>query len=588
MSRAGKGRQRSRDKGAAPKHSKRARDGRPMPAETKPPKPAAAEAVDVAAEGRLFRRGMFGVLAGAAVLRAIYLIETLRVPFYKDFLLLDSKHYKEMAEMIAAGDWLAGSEAYTLGPLYPYLLAVLQVVASGDTLAIFAMQQLMGLASLWLTGWIARACFGARAGIAAAALMALYAPIALMELKVMASSTALLLCLAALALLLRAREERWRGRAVLPGLLLGLACLARPNILLFGPVALLWLAWDGRGLRWERSRLLPAMVAGCGIALAIAPASLRNYSVEGELIPISSQGGITFYQSNNPRSAGTFVAIPGFSGSQKTQAQESKALAEKAAGRSLSTAEVSSFWFRRGLQNIREHPGWAAKLAAEKSSYWTGSQEFSTEYVLLTERKLTRSLWLMPLPFGVLLGFGAAGLFARRRNAAGTLLVLLFVLVNLATVMLFYFSSRYRLPAVPFLCVIAGGGVAALVERWRRPTGERSFWRVALPAGLVFVLSVIPWHPDYELQAANQFFNMGNEYFYIQRYEDALSSYRRALVKLDSKAKIHHNMGVTYKVLGRWPEAVVSFERVLELDPSHPKARSHLEEARRRAVQQAP
>lgn len=581
MSRAGKRRKRGGRKSGASKRTTRPRDEARAAGAAQSALSAQADDPD---DGRVFRRGMLRVLAVAAVLRAVYLIETLRVPFYKDFLLLDSKGYWEMAELIAAGDWLAGSEAYTLGPLYPYFLALLRAVAGSDTVAVFGAQQLLGLASLWLTGWIARACFGARAGVAAAAVMALYAPVALMELKVMASSAALFLGLATVALLLRARQERWRGWALFPGLLLGLTCLARPNTLLFAPVALLWMAWDGAGLRLEGRRLLPAVIAGCGIVLAIAPATVRNYVVEGEPILISSQGGITFYQSNNQRSAGTFVALQGFSGSQKTQAAESKAMAEKEAGRPLSTAEVSSFWFRKGLRNMRENPGWALRLAAEKFSYWTGSQEFSTEYVLLTERKITRSLWLMPLPFAVLLGFGAAGLCARRRDGAGMLLVLLFVLVNLVTVMLFYFSSRYRLPAIPFLSVLAGGGIATLVERSRRPTRERGFWRLAIPAGAVFVLSVIPWHADYERQAANQFYNLGNEYFYVGRYEDALASYRRALVELDSKAKIHHNMGVTYKVLERWPEAVEAFEKVIAIEPDHPNAHSHLAESRQKAA----
>jgi len=583
MSRRGKGRRSGRRTNRRAKRSKRARG--------EPQTPAGAQLEEFSAaadETRVFHRGMLWVLVGAAVLKTLYLIETLRIPFYKDFLLLDSKHYKKTAEMIAAGDWLAGSEAYTLGPLYSYLLALLQGVAGGDTVAIFVMQQILGLASLWLTGWMARACFGARAGIAAAALMALYAPIALMELKVMASSATLFLGLSAAASLLRTREKQWRWRALLPGLLLGLTCLARPNTLLFCPVALLWLAWDGSGPRLEPRRLAAALIAGCGIALAIAPATLRNHAVEGEPILISSQGGITFYQANNPRSVGAFVSLPGFSGTQKTQSQESKALAEKEAGRPLSTAEVSSFWLRKGLRNMRERPGRALQLAAEKFSYWTGSQEFSTEYVLLTERRITRSLWLMPLPFAVLLGFGVAGVRARARNAAGSLLLALFVLVNLATVVLFYFSSRYRLPAVPFLCVFAGAGVAALVDRWRRPGPRRGFWGLTIPAFVVFVLSAIPWHPDYERQAANQFSNIGNEYFYIEHYEDALKSYHVALEHLESKAKLHHNIGVTYKVLGRWPEAVKAFERTLEIDPNHPNTRSHLEESRYRAGQARP
>ena len=76
--------------------------------------------------------------------------------------------------------------------------------------------------------------------------------------------------------------------------------------------------------------------------------------------------------------------------------------------------------------------------------------------VLATERELSPALWLMPVPFGVLLALGVAGLRGRPREGTG--LLGLFVLANLGSVLIFYFSSRYRLPAVPFVCVFAGAG----------------------------------------------------------------------------------------------------------------------------------
>jgi tetratricopeptide (TPR) repeat protein len=149
--------------------------------------------------------------------------------------------------------------------------------------------------------------------------------------------------------------------------------------------------------------------------------------------------------------------------------------------------------------------------------------------------------------------------------------------------MLFYFSSRYRLPAVPFLCVLAGGGARELWERWRRDGMGRRFWRLAAPAGVAFAVSITPWQPDYEMQAANQWFNLGNEYFYVDEYDQAAAYYRRALERLDQKAKIHYNLGITYKVMGRWRDAAAAFERARELDPGHPQVNAHLRESRLRA-----
>jgi tetratricopeptide (TPR) repeat protein len=193
----------------------------------------------------------------------------------------------------------------------------------------------------------------------------------------------------------------------------------------------------------------------------------------------------------------------------------------------------------------------------------------------------------MPIPFAVLLGLAVVGIRARPFSAEAWLM-LIFVLVNLASAMIFYFSSRYRLPAIPFLCVFAGAGASLLVARWQANESMLRWMRFAAPGAGVFLLSAIPWFPDYELQAANQYFNMGNEYFYADEYESAVSYYRTALEKLDGKAKIHNNLGVTFKVLGRWPEAVLEFERTLELDPTDEIAAQHLQESRHKAALMMP
>ena len=62
---------------------------------------------------------------------------------------------------------------------------------------------------------------------------------------------------------------------------------------------------------------------------------------------------------------------------------------------------------------------------------------------------MTPSLWLMPIPFGIILGLAFLGVRATRWKVAEHALLYLFVVANLLTVLIFFFSSRYRLPAVP-------------------------------------------------------------------------------------------------------------------------------------------
>jgi 4-amino-4-deoxy-L-arabinose transferase-like glycosyltransferase len=532
-------------------------------------------------------------LFGAAILRIIYLAQTLSIPLYKDFLLLDSEQYKAMAGKIAEGDWVAGTEAYSLAPLYSYFLAVLQSLIGTDNVNIFVAQQGLGLASILLTGLITRSCFNARAGIAAAALLALYGPMALMELKVMASSLAIFLSLASLAVLLVARDKRSLSFSFIAGLVIGFACLARPNTLLFCPLAAFWLMWDGKGwneaghrLEWAR---VPAVVLlTLGVLLAISPATVRNYKLEKELILISSQGGIAFYQANNELSKGTYTKAPGFSGNAASQSGEERKLAEKEAGHELSRTEVSSFWFRKGLTFLTHNPGKAINLMGMKFSSWMGSQELSSEYVIPTERRMTWTLWLMPIPFGILLGLAIAGLRTQGRTqgqgGGRRELLALFIFSNFFSLMIFFVSSRYRLPAVPLLCAFGGAGLVEIMNRYKNPRTQKKLLGWAAPCLVVLLFSLIPWHKGYETQAYNQYYNLGNSYYDRERYGQAADYYRKALEKLDWKWQLHYNLGNTYRRLEDWDRAILQYQRVLEINPKFSRAQQRLEEAKEKAA----
>ena len=99
-------------------------------------------------------------------------------------------------------------------------------------------------------------------------------------------------------------------RLLVPGFCLGLAALAVANILLFLPMALLWVIVARRALPWPR-RLLNALPLLLGASLVIAPVTLRNYLIGDDLVLISSNGGINFYLGNNANYEETIRIPPG-------------------------------------------------------------------------------------------------------------------------------------------------------------------------------------------------------------------------------------------------------------------------------------
>ncbi|MBW2417101.1 MAG: alkaline phosphatase family protein [Deltaproteobacteria bacterium] len=540
-----------------------------------------------------FRFWLAGVLAAAAAVRVALLFQTLGRPGLRDLLLLDSRVYDRMATQITAGDLLAGDEAFSLGPLYAYFVSLIRWLGPDGTGVVFAVQQLLGLATVAMVALIARRCCGPRAGIAAALLIGFYGAVGMLEVKLMGSTLATFLGVASLALLLFAHDRRWTIGAALAGLLLGWACLTRPNTLLFVPLAIGWWVWAQRehtprdaGARRVRVSLAGAAALGCGVVVAIAPATLRNHWVTGEFMLISSQAGITFFHGNNREAYGLFSSAGRIKGNPLTQASEQRRVAEQAAGRPLSGAEVSRYWFGLGLADLRTEPARAVGLIARKLRFWLSSDEVPVDYSLAAERELTPALWLAPVPFGLILAFAFLGLRSASWREPPRVLLYLFVLANLLSILVFYFASRYRVPAVPILAVLAGCGAMGTVERLRRPGRELIAW--LLPALVIAGLSLYSWTDDLHQSALAQFFNYGNIHTRQKEPALAIESYRRALPGLDHVAQLHINLAVAYRELDAHGDAIRHLERALEIQPDAPNVRLALEAERAKSLHADP
>lgn len=65
---------------------------------------------------------------------------------------------------------------------------------------------------------------------------------------------------------------------------------------------------------------------------------------------------------------------------------------------------------------------------------------------------------------------------------------------------------------------------------------------------------------------------------------EALAETREAVRLAPGEPAAHFNLGNTYALLGRYPEAIREYEIVLQLNPVHAAAQAHLAEARRLAA----
>jgi tetratricopeptide (TPR) repeat protein len=546
-------------------------------------------------------RAIWIVMAAAAALRVIYLLDYRAHSVFWDMMLLDAEVYDKWAVMISSGDWLGGADVFTLPPLYPYFLAVIYKLLGHSYPAVYIVQACLGLANIYLIYAIGRKVFTGKAPLIAAAMAALYGSFMFMESKLMSTTVALTLGLCLMRMLLWAGEARSPVLWVACGAMLGITALARPEILMFAPFAAWWIyrvtgsgATPGPAAPKDQQAPAgrPPWLAVCmfaaSVIIAVSPATIRNWVVSEDWSLsnlISSQAGITFYQSNNEKAAGLYVFLQheGFSGNPSTQAEEEKTIAQKETGRSMKRSEVTRYWMGKGLAWIVSNPSKFVALELRKLVRFLGSYEYSTEYIIYVERESVRSLWLAALPFAALtaLAFAGIGMQWKEGFRSPAMLLLLFVISNLLAVMMFYVSSRYRMPSAPYLILFASPAVERIWLGLRsKVAGARTrAWIYAAIAAAIFVI----FHPQVDassrVQEANTHYNSGNQYYAKKLYEEALSEYDRSLVGYRTNWRAWYNRGNALLALGRKPEAIESFRETLRHNKNMAAARRQIEAA---------
>jgi 4-amino-4-deoxy-L-arabinose transferase-like glycosyltransferase len=526
-----------------------------------PARPSRAEWIGVAA-----------VFLFALALRLLHL-QQLRAhdPFF-ELPSVDERMYHQWALAIRGGDWLganafAGSDVVVgHGPLYPYFLALLYGLFGPSVAAAKTAQCVLGSFSCVLVWALARRLFEPRVALLASLATAGYAMLLFYEGALVVANLQVLLCLLILLAVVRALERPrawgWLGA----GLLVGLSAIARPNALLFGAAIAAWIPLALRRAL-PRGRRVALVAAFCvGAASMLLPVTLRNHALTGEWILVSHAGGLNFFIGNNPDANGAFRVPREFPRALADDPWEQRALfrstAERASGRELTASEVSAFWRDRGLDFIRARP--AAWLRLELRKFALSVNAFEAWNI----RSFTLSQhfsWVLRLPlisFGFLAPLALLGIVLTRR--AWRRLVPLYAMLGtvLATQLIFFVLSRYRMPAVPLLAIFGAAGLVQLLDavharRWKWLAGA---------ASLLVAASFAIHQPILREDLSVAYYNLGNRYRDLERWDRAIDAYRESLRRNAGYISAHNNLAIAYERSGAHPaEAIEAWERVRAL-----------------------
>jgi hypothetical protein len=152
-----------------------------------------------------------------------------------------------------------------------------------------------------------------------------------------------------------------------------------------------------------------------GLTLVLLPVVVRNSIVpDGGFFVTTSQFGPNFYIGNNGRADGTYMSLRFGRGAPEYERQDAIELAERAAGRHLTPAEVPTYWEDRAIDFITSHPAAWLKLLGRKVALLSNATE-----TLDTESQESYAEWSMPVRltahvghFGMLVPLAAFGVWA--------------------------------------------------------------------------------------------------------------------------------------------------------------------------------
>jgi 4-amino-4-deoxy-L-arabinose transferase-like glycosyltransferase len=336
---------------------------------------------------------------------------------------------------------------------------------------------LLGSLAVLFTYLIGRRLSGPTAGLIGAAAAAIYPALLEYQGMLMGEPLAATLLSGAVLSMLWADDARQTNPArwVLPGALLGALALVRPEYI---GVALLMslVLLVRRGWRDWRGTWLQALVLLLGVAVVVAPWTVRNAIALDRFVPVSTGGGQVLFagtylpSDGDPERVGAEVVErhPELFGPQAVQRLRLEQILTRLAQQRYPELETDKALSKMGKEqlgdDVSEEPlEYAGFVATKVWRIWTHGQR-----AVMQEPGWKLFHWTL-LVFGLI---GLAVLALKRRWEA--LLIATIFLSITAISALLVASPRRVLVMMPLLAALAGVGTTAAWQQLRLSLGRTS------------------------------------------------------------------------------------------------------------------
>ena len=412
----------------------------------------------------------------ALLLRVVALRQLVNTD-YASFMMPDERVYHHWAKSMANGTFESHS-VYEAAPLYAYVMAGIYRALGPHPLLMRILNVILGTATCVMLYLAVREVAARRmTAVAAAVLSAFYGPLILYSVVLLKTSLSVFLFSLTVLLFLRAMSKLSPRTTGVLGLIIGMLISVRANAGLLIPMLPVFLLWQA--YRRSLARKTTAVLVGAyilGVLVAVSPFVIRNYCVSGRVAMTTSQAGRNLYFGNNPEDPAPYFRVASFASADPSEEGIHFAIeADRRTGRQMTPEEASSWWTREVASYAVRTPVLFWKKMLLKGAALLNCYEPGDQYDLafMAEHAPVKVLRLPLAGYWLILPFGMAGmLFCLRRSPTILGLVAIFGLYA-ATLVVFFTTTRFRLPLVVPLIIFSSAGLEqwclSLTARKRKP-----------------------------------------------------------------------------------------------------------------------
>jgi 4-amino-4-deoxy-L-arabinose transferase-like glycosyltransferase len=488
----------------------------------------------------LEKYGAATVLLLGLVFYFLLILQYVRSP-YAHIPILDARSYWQLALDVAHNGRPLSSLTHS-APLYPLFLTTCVYLFGPNIYAVYVIQLSLALITVLLIHQLWQQLFSPLHGFIAALLTLFYLPFVYYITKLLPEILAIFILTGFLTIYTHRRLLDKLGGFILLGLTAGLAIMVRSQfIAVVLPLLALLPFYRKPDPVTRRSRWRVPIVLAC-LILTLLPIGLYNYHHTGGFYVTAPNGGITFYEGNNPEATGTYSSIPGISDDVNLQLKDMVEVASSHFGRPVTVWEADFHFWHKGLNYIKNNPVDWLKLELRKIILLLHPKETFTIYDIYLERsKYLSFLFFFPISWGIFLPLFLIGisdiLFIKKEPLKNILPLVIVGIALTGLLLVFFVLDRYRLLLLPVVAGFAAHGVIALSKAW-----SKRHLPLAVAGTGVLLVGIVVTVMIKKPVAPGAWSNLGSILVRLERFSEAEDSLHKALQTDPTNPIVINNM----------------------------------------------